>query len=154
MHNLFIDDIFRRKQAGSKKENMPPAVNRLIISEHGPVVHPSVTAPKSAPCYYGNSKGVRHSRSDAMTNFPFVDEGGVGDVLHVQGPGSLDPDPSRNIATEEGIVNLNTMSYPGRMRMITKIYHEICSSGGKAGMKFSDIPVALKVHITCCVCIN
>ena len=73
-----------------------------------------------------------------MASYPFVDDSGtVGSVLSIPGASYV----------EEPEIDLCRITLPGRMRLITKIYHEICSSGGKVGMKHADIPVALKVRM-------
>ena len=82
------------------------------------------------------SLGGNYPRRDAMANYPFVDNTGtVGNVLSIPGSSYI----------EEPAVDLSKITLPGRMRLITKVYNEICSSGGKVGMKHADIPVALRV---------
>mgnify|MGYP003385391706 CR=1 FL=1 len=94
----------------------------------------------------GITKSNRKYRPDSVHSYPFMDTSGhVGDVLHSQSQSHSQfsgyENPDFPGLQEHYLCNT---SYHGRMRLISKIYHEICASGGKMGLRYVDIPIALR----------
>jgi len=150
---MFVDRMFRTRLV--KGEERAEARARISTSTTTTTSKQQTTSKsplhndnvrKQIRCHHDAVKAERHSRADSMTTFPFVDDrGSAAEALYLGCTSGTGAEAGGGGADETiGGVNLLKTSLPGRMRLITKCYHEISRSGGKKGMKHVDIPVALR----------